>query len=265
MNIKQYLEDKKGLTFAGSIALVALTLFLVVGIFAGHGYEKRDTDNPNVITVSGTADVSAAPDIATFSFSVNEDGATVVEAQKKADPKIKAAIAYLKGQGVDAKDIQTNGYNANPKYEYRQLPCTVNNCPPSNPVITGYTVEQTITVKVRDVSKAGTLLGGIGSTGVSNISGLTFTIDNEDGLKAQARSKAIDKARAQAEELAKELHVRLGKITSFNENSGGYYPIYNKAAGMGATDSIAPQAANIEIPPGQNKITSNVTITYEIR
>lgn len=265
MQIKQYFEDRKGLTLAGSVALGALTLFLIVGLFhGGKGYD-RNPNEQHTITVSGVGEVSAVPDVATFSFSIMESGKSVAEAQLKADPKIKEAIKYLKDNGVNEKEIRTDGYNVNPKYEYKQAVCTPYSCGPSSSTIVGYEVNQTITVKVKDVAKAGTLLGGVGSAGASNISGLSFTIDNEDGLKSQAREKAIEKARDQAKELAKQLGVRLGKVASFAEQSGGYYPMYYSKDAMTSERAQAAPVANPEIPTGQNKITSNVTITYQIR
>ncbi|MES2059954.1 MAG: SIMPL domain-containing protein [Patescibacteria group bacterium] len=221
------------------------------------------SSDQNVITVSGTGETFAVPDIATFTFSVVENGKTVAEAQDKATTKNNAAIKYLKDAGIADKDIKTESYNANPQYAYNQIMCIKYPCPPSQ-TLTGYEVSQTISVKVRDTSKAGNILSGVGALGVSNISGLTFTIDNEDALKAEARSKAIADARSKAEALAKDLGVGLGKVASFSENTGAY-PVYAMkseamAVGGGARDVAAPS-----VPTGENKVTIDVTVTYKIR
>jgi uncharacterized protein YggE len=56
----------------------------------------------------------------------------------------------------------------------------------------------------------------------------------------------------------------LGKITSFSENSGGYYPMYDAKVMM--SGSASPESAPAPtLPKGENKITSNVNITYEIK
>ncbi len=279
--MKNYFEDKKGVMFASSVAIVLLAVFLFTQIITNLKSLDTigETPNPtNIITVSGTADVSAPADTAEFSFTIIGDGKTVADAQAKANPISKKALDYLKAQGIADADVNNGGYNAYPQYGTTQVACPqvqtmmapANGgsaiaypvCPPSQQVITGYEVSQTISVKVHDTSKAGTLLGGVGALGVSNISGLSFTIDKEDSLKNQARSQAIDKARAQAEELAKELHVSLGKITSFSEQ--GNYPgpiMYAKNMMAGAADSASAPS----IPTGSNKITSTVSISYEIR
>ena len=127
----------------------------------------------------------------------------------------------------------------------------------------GYNVSQTVELKIRDISVAGEILSGIGEFGATDVSGLNFIVDNEDEINDQARDLAIQDARTQAKVLAKSLGVRLVKIVNFSEN--GDYPVYYgmekaMAVGGGMADSVAPQ-----IPAGENTITSNVSITYEIR
>jgi hypothetical protein len=107
-------------------------------------------------------------------------------------------------------------------------------------------------------------LSGIGEFGATNISGLSFSQDNQDALVREARDKAIKDARDQAKALAKSLGVNLGDIISFYENQGYPSPMYyakGSAMGMGGGE-IADSA---RVPSGENKIISNVTITYEIK
>jgi uncharacterized protein YggE len=253
-----------------AVALGVLALFLLVGTaielkqyhLVGSGVTATNT-----INVQGEGDVSAVPDTATFTATIQEDAKEVKTAQDTATKKSNEVIAYLKKEGIDAKDIQTADYSVYPKYEYSQKVCVAGEmCPPGTQVLTGYTVSQTITVKVRDTSKAGDLLSGVGSRGISQVSGLNFTIDNEDALKAQARDKAIAQAKAKAEVLAKSLGVSLIRIVNFSEDTNGRaYPVmYSaKADSMGMGGGVA--APSPEIPTGENKITSNVSVTYEIQ
>lgn len=233
--------------------------------FVGSG-----TTATNTITVTGEGEVFAVPDLATFSVTVTEEAKEVRDAQKVATEKINDIIDYLKKEGVEEKDIKTTSYNVYPKYEWveTQVECVRYPCPPSgNQEMVGFEVSQTIDVKVRDTEKAGDLLSGVGNRGVNSVSGLTFTIDDEEALTAEARGKAIEDARTKAAELAKQLNVRLVRIVGFNEDGG--YPIYYKrdmavmtmeAGGFGGDVAPAPS-----LPTGENKITSNVSITYEIR
>jgi len=93
--------------------------------------------------------------------------------------------------------------------------------------------------------------------------GPNFAIDDEDGLKAEARKIAIEKARAKAEVLARDLGVSLVRVVSFSE--GGYYPMYSRATSVGMEKGIGDDSSMPEIPHGEENITSSVTVTYEIR
>jgi len=259
---------------AGVFALVMLGVFLTVlavSTLKQYSFIGSGVTATNTITVSGTADVFAVPDTATFSYSVLATAKDVTTAQTQVNTKGNAIIAYLKQQGIDDKDIQTSDYSVNPHYEWSQAACPVASgstpvyCPPGRQTLTGYDVNETVTVKVKDTTKAGDLLSGIGSKGATNLSGLNFTVEDETALEAQARTKAIDDARSKAEELAKELGVSLVRVVGFNENSGG--PIYYaKTMAMDSAAGSAPSVApSPTIATGQNKITSNVSVTYEIR
>ena len=251
----------------GVFALSMLGLFLLVAALAqlkGLQYIGSGVAATNTISVSGTGDVFAIPDTATFTFTVDETGADVATAQSKATTKANAVIDYLKGQGIADIDIQTSDYSINPQYQYSGVVCLPSGyCPPGKQSITGYEVSQTTTVKVRDTSKAGAILSGVGSKGASNVSGLSLTVSNENVLEAQARGKAITDARAKAEVLAKQLGVSLIRVVGYSENGGG--PIYYAKASTGMSLDAAAPAPAPQIPTGQNKITSDVNVTYEIK
>lgn len=235
------------------VVLGVLALFLVVkSVVEFKQIGVRDVTQ-SMITVQGKGEQFVIPDVAVFTFQVLEEGKDVSVAQAKATEKNNTAISYLKEKGIEAKDIKTVGYNADPKYNYNQ----------SNPVLVGYTVSQVISVKVRNVEKAGDILAGIGSLGVSNISGLTFTTDDDTVIKAKARALAISNAQENAERLAKELGVKLDGVAGFYEdtNPSPYYGREDMYAGAMMDKKVAvPQ---IEL--GQNKVTVNVNVTYRIK
>ncbi|MDP3645849.1 MAG: SIMPL domain-containing protein [bacterium] len=251
-------------------ALGVLALFLLAATFAefkGIRFIGSGVNATNVISVSGEGEVFAVPDMATFSVTVQEEAKEVKDAQDTATKKNNDIIAYLKGAGVDEKDIQTTDYNVYPQYDYANATCSGGYCPPGKQTLRGFQVSQTLTVKVRDTKKAGDLLSGVGSRGASQVSGLNFTIDDQDALEAEARDKAITDAKEKAEVLAKSLGVTIVRVVGFSE--GGYGgPIYYAKATMAMDEGGrggALSAPSPEIATGQNKITSNVEVTYEIR
>ncbi|MCR4281300.1 MAG: SIMPL domain-containing protein [Candidatus Kaiserbacteria bacterium] len=250
-------------------ALGVLALFLLVSTISelkGLRFIGSGVAATNTISVNGEGEVFAVPDTATFSVTVREKAKEVKDAQDAATKKGNNIIAYLKEGGVEEKDIKTVDYSVNPDYEWSQGVCPqAGYCPPGKQVLVGYQVSQTLSVKVRDTKKAGDLLSGVGSRGATEVSGLSFTIDDEDALKAEARDKAIAQAKEKAEVLAESLGVSLVRVVGFYENEGGRPIFYEKAAlgmGMGGDSAVSPAP---EIPVGENKIVSNVSVTYEIR
>ncbi len=234
------------------------------GVFGIDGIDGINGSEKNSISVSGKGELVVLPDIATITFAVVEQAKTVAEAQSKATSKMNFTLDSLKALGIEERDIKTTDYNAYPRYEYFTQVCTQYSCPPSGgQTIVGYEVRQSILVKIRKIEDAPNVLATIGKAGVSDISGLNFTVDNQDEKLQEARRLAIEDAKAQAKTLAKDLGVKLGDIISFSE-SGDYpmlmYSTRDMIGGMGGSVESAPQ-----LPTGENKIISNVTITYEIR
>lgn len=223
---------------------------------------------PVTISVVGKGEVFAKPDVATFSFTVASKEADAVTAQNKAGEAMNAVLAYLKEKGVEEKDVKTTSYNLNPRYEYPQTLCTQWSCPPQGePKLVGYELSQSVVVKVRDTSKAGELVSGVGSKGAQNVSGLSFTIDNEDTLMAEAREKAISDAREQAKTLANNLGKHLGRMTGYwEEQAGTPMPYYGMGGSMEMAKSMdMPMSQPAQISTGENTITSHVNISYELR
>lgn len=243
--------------------IVFLIIILVIAgrmFFGPHGDWKNNNNQVvNTISFNGKGEVIVKPDIANISFGVTAENLDVAKAQNESATKMNNIIDLLKKKGVEEKDIKLTNYNINPRYDYVK---TANMVYGGKQVLAAYVISQNIQVKIRDISKAGEILSGVGEFGVTDVSGLSFTVDNQDTLKDQARELAIKDAKAQAETLAKSLGVKLVKITSFSESNN--YPMYyelgiSKMAGA-ASSSVAPQ-----VPVGENTISSNVSITYEIK
>jgi uncharacterized protein len=249
------------------IVFLALAIFLVaktINTIKEYRFIGGGVSATNMISVSGEGEVFAVPDIAEFSFSVVEEKKTVTDAQEAVAQRINSIIAFLDDSNVKETDIKTINYNVYPRYEFIRENCKGGFCPPAGErVLKGFEVNQSISVKVRDTQEAGSILAGIGERGATNISGLNFTIDDEEALLEEARKKAIDNARKKAKQLAKDLDVKLVRVVSFSES--GNQPYYKNYAFAEIAIQDAVGGGAPEIPTGENKITSNVSITYEIR
>lgn len=254
-----------------TLVAVVLGIAMVVSEIKGYRFIGGGVSASNTISVSGEGEVYGSADIATISFTVRDEAKKVADAQTSVNTKVKATLDALDKLGVDKKDIKTQNYSSYPKYDYSEtmVPCASysGSCPRQNPVITGYEVSQYVEITVRNLEAVNDIVQALGTAGVSDMQGPNFAIDKEDELKAQARKEAIEKARAKAEVLADDLGVSLVRVVSFSED-GGYYPYartMTASMGMGGAMEKDVSVPAPELPQGQEKVTSNVTISYEIR
>ncbi len=236
----------------GSWVLVAVFALSAVWLLQGIDQMRRTGNVGDTLAVSGTGKVSASPDIAVADIAISIESLTAKAAQTEANKKSVAVVAYLKKSGIKDEDIKTSGYNIYPQYDYSN----------GRSVIRGYQVTQSLTVKIRDMDKANTIIDGVVSAGANQVSGIRFEIDQPELLKSEARKKAIDDANKKADELRDQLGVRLGKIVSFSESGDYMPPIMYGVGGMGGGDRKVASAPSL--PAGENEIVVNVTITYQI-
>jgi len=263
----------RGTGGAGFMLLAVSGALLLLAMFFSElkAYQFIGRDVPGEMTtinVTGEGRAFATPDIAIVNFSVVQESKTQAEAREIVDGKMRDILAFLKESGIEEKDIKTTGYNLYPKYEWQEsrVVCITYPCPqpPGKQVLLGYEVSQSVEVKVRKIDDAGKVVGGLAEKGATNMYGPSFTVDEPESVRAEARKEAIEKAKAKAEQLADDLGVDLVRIVSFSE--GGVYPYaYGRGGGekLMAQDAYAPVPA--ELPVGENEFNSSVTLVYEVR
>jgi uncharacterized protein len=242
-----------------SILLGLLSIFLVINFFnpGKLSLDVQSTAHPEArtITVSGEGKVVVKPDIAEISISVISEDKTVSKVIKSNTDKMNGVIEKMKTLGIDEKDMTTSGYNLNPIYNYPE------NLPP---VITGYSLNQTLALKIRNLDLVDDVISDATTAGANDVYGLTFKLDDDKEVMNQAREKAFAEAKAKADMMAKAAGVKLGDVYTFSEGYNNYYPTpYYAKAEMAYADSAGAVAPNIQ--SGSQEYTVNVSITYEIR
>lgn len=258
---------EKTKNYLGVAVIISILILAVSAWSAARSYSRSiEPSSFRSFSVSGEGEVVAVPDVAEFSFSVITQGGTnIAGLQETNTERTNAAIDFVKSQGVDAKDIKTGRYNLEPRYQYfscppRPLGSEVEPCPP--PEIVGYTITQSVLVKVRDFAKIGDILGGVVDAGANSVSQLNFTIDDPQEVQNQAREEAIEQAKAKAKSIAKAAGFGLGRLLSISESGGVPPPIFLRESVLGAGDAAVSVP---KIEPGSQDVTINVTLTYEIR
>jgi uncharacterized protein YggE len=169
----------------------------------------------------------------------------------------------LKQNGVKAEDIKTSEYSLTPQYDYNWCHKSEKDFTPCSPKIIGYSFTQSAAVKIRNFDTINTIIGGLSAKGANTISDITFTIDDPESYKNQARIEALNKIKTQAQVLSKETDIKIGKIISVNEGS---YPTQLYENNVKATLGSVPQASTpAPIETGTQEISVTMTVSYEIK
>lgn len=228
------------------IAIVVLLGAAVVAL-AGVGRPESagGAEKPaGGITVSGTGKVKAVPDEAEFSLGVQSEGQTARQALAANSERMRRVLAALKAAGVAKEDIQTQDVSVSPSYEDKGQ-------------ITGYTTRNSVSVRIRDLARAGAVLDAATNAGANDVYGPSLSRSDRDELQAKALRSAVADARAKAEVLADAAEVQLGSVTAIAEApDGGYEPYF--------ASTLAARAADTPIEPGSQEIQAKVTVTFEI-
>ena len=264
------------------IALAVLALGYAALSYVNSYSKVIEPSSFRSFSVSGEGKATAIPDVAEFTFQVVTEGrGDIATLQGKNTETMNKAINFIKAQGVDSKDIKTQYYNLEPRYETSN--CRVvstplapvasfdvnapvsltQTCPP--PSIVGYTITQSVDVKIRDFTKIGAIMGGVVKNGANQVGSLSFTIDDQTKIQDEARAGAITKARAKAESIAQAGDFKIGRLLNIQE--GSQYPVYSNALRMDAkvTSESAEAAPAPIIQPGSQEVNVNVTLQYEIQ
>jgi uncharacterized protein len=216
-----------------------------------------DEPTPRII-VSGEGEAAAAPDMAVISLTVLREAETAraaLDANSKATAEVLAA---MKAAGIADRDLQTAGFSIQPRYVYPDQ----NQQEPQQPKIVGYSVVNTLSLRIRDLAKLGEIIDQAVTLGVNQGGDITFVKDDIAAQLEEARRKAMENAIAKAKTLTAAAGVTTGRILEISEQSFQPQPIPMLRAEMamakGAADAV-PVAA------GENAYRVNVNVTFEIK
>jgi len=231
------------LRIAALAALVAVAVAL-----AGVGLPERargQEADPQMRSISATGNgtVSAVPDRAQFSFGVEAQARTASAALEAADAQIARVVAALRQAGIAQADIQTDQLSLSPRTN------------DEGAEILGYTAVSSVSVRVRNLDRAGAVVDAAVGAGANQVYGPSLVRSNQDALYRNALRAAYADARAKAQALAEAAGVTLGAMTGTVEG-GGAIPF------AGAMEDAKTASATIE--PGTQEIQASVTVTFAV-
>lgn len=208
-----------------------------------------------ILDVTATGKVSRTPDIATIRAGVVTQNDVAAAALAENATRMAAVVAALKSAGIPVRDIATSDVGLSPRYRYAE------NQPPA---ITGYQASNSVTIRFRDVKKAGPALDALVRAGANQIDGPTLSLSEPEAALDEARADAVTKARARAQLYARAAGLSVGRIVSIEEagENGGDRPrppIAFRAAAMAESD------ASSAVLPGETDVTAALRVRFLLK
>jgi uncharacterized protein YggE len=238
------------------LTAVGLVTF-VVSVAATCGSTTTRVENSGAnqqtgISVSGEGKATGKPDVAMLTLGVSRLADSVDAARNGAASSLDAMIKSMTTNGIAKDDIQTVQFNISPEYDYNM----------SKQTLKGFRVSNVVSAKIRDISKTSKVVDDAVTAGGNDVQvqNISFTIDNPEDLKKQARQAAVTDAKAKAQTLAAATGVTVGDPISITESTA-FSPIPFAADAR----SAAGAAPATPIEPGTQDVTVSVTINWSIK
>jgi uncharacterized protein len=198
-----------------------------------------------LVTVTGEASLSVAPDAAVIRIGVTSVGKTAKAASEANAKEMTAVLAAIKANGIAARDIQTSRLSLQPQYDPNKA---------GTARLLGFQVTNQLTITIRDIGKLPELLDSAVGAGANEMSGIEFIVSKQSNLLDQARDDAIADARRKAELYAKAAGAKIGAVVAITEEGATSPHPVMKALRAGA----------VPIAPGEQTLRASVTVSYEL-
>ena len=236
-------------------------MVIISALIFSLGFSAISTADENTpfprILVNAQGSVDVAPDMAILSLTVTREADTARDALDANSSAMGEVLAAMKAEGIEARDLQTSGFSIYPRYSRPKANTSGEREPPE---IIGYTVRNTLSVRVRDISTVGTVLDKSVTLGVNEGGNIQFTNADPSAAIDQARTKAVKRAVAKANTLASAAGVKTGKILEISEQH--YNP--RPAPMMGERMSMASSAKAVPVASGENTYSVTVNMSFAI-
>jgi uncharacterized protein YggE len=250
------LSNYKIKTMKKITALILGLAILTLGAVAIVALVNKDKTT-QYFTVSAEETVYAPADIASLEVGVRSGiKASAQEAATESNDKTNDIIKELISLGIEEKDIKTSNYRLSPEYNWTES---------RGQQFVGYEVTQSLTIKIRDLDKIGAVISQTTEKGANQVGNISFTIDDDESLKSQARAGAITKAQNKAREIAMQSGLKLGDLVNVVE--GSYTPPVAPNFGMLDSARVMNEASvsTPNIQTGENEVSVSVTLTYKVK
>lgn len=245
-----------------ALLIVPLAALAGGGFLAGTVHAPRlaaaadptPTTADSGVVVSGLGRTSGTPDVLRVSLGVQVVRADVSSALRDAARQLDRVRAAVRAHGVDGKDLQTDDVSIYPSYTERGVP-------------NGYSVSETLTVKLRDLSRAGRTIGAAVDAGgdAVRLQGVSFALEDNTALLGKARDAAYADAKAKAERYAELSGRSLGQVELVSEDVPQAVQPVPYARAAAASPSAGAAGTDVPVDPGQSQVSVSVTVRWSLR
>ncbi len=229
--------------FVGTLIRNNIQAYTVIG--------KADKQQ-KVVTVEAVGEAIAKPDVAVTSLGMTTEAPTVLEAQDKNTAVMNTLVMRLKEMEINEADIKTSNYYINPVYDFSEE---------NGQQLRGYTVNQQVEVKIRQIENANAVIALAGELGINTVSGISFTVDNTETYLEQARKDAVEQLRAKIQDISSSVGIYPIAVVSYDEYQEGLPGVYP----MNSYDLSLQKAGEApQLQPGSEEIRLRVRVVLEI-
>jgi uncharacterized protein YggE len=207
------------------------------------------------LDIVATGEVARVPDVAIISAGVVTRAQTATAAIADNAARMERVRAALRRAGIADRDIQTSSVNLNPDYQYAQ------NQPPR---LTGYQASNNVSIRFREIRRTGAILDALVAEGANQLNGPALTIDKPQAALDEARVLAISVGRARADVYARALGMRVVRLISISE-AGADQPRPMMTMDASEIRVTGSRVAKTDIDPGEQKVSSSVSMSFELR
>jgi uncharacterized protein YggE len=192
------------------------------------------------------------PDLVRISTGVVTQAPTASAAIAQNAQQMTSVRAALKRAGIADRDIQTSSLSLHPEHRHDNSGRA--------PTLIGYRASNEVSVRFRDVANTGKIIDALVSQGANQINGPMLSIEKPEAALDEARTVALQKARARAEMYARAMGKRVGRIVSVSEAGGQFRPMPM----MRQASSDAIEVSGTSIDPGEQALSVSLSVTFEL-
>jgi uncharacterized protein YggE len=245
-------------------ALPAIVM-LISGAPSGAA-ERTMNENQRTITVSGDAEIKVPPNEVSIALGVESFEKDLSKAKRDADDRVKRIIAAAKAAGIEDKLIATDRISIEPHYS------SGSGYSSSRPVNDGYTVRQSLQIRLREIPRFDAVLSAALEAGANVVNGVQFTTTELRKHRDEAREMAMKAATEKATLLARTLGMKPGRARAISEGGGGWWSGYGYWGGgrggmmaQNVSQNLGGGAApDGTMAPGLISVTANVSVTFDL-